>query len=739
MSFKSAVPETLSVQQRSNVAPSEYYAPVSARQEAPLDAPSVPIAHYLWVLRRHWLKIVVFVAACVLVTAIVSARLPKVYESTATIAIDAQTPSQPVGQDFVPLWIDWDAFIETQIRLIQSDSVLRPVAEQFQLSNADASGRNSEKSRDNSVAHPGLGEVKVVRPKGAYLLLISYRSTSPDQAADIANAVAKSYLAHTYDVRVESASYLSSFLERQLDELKAKMEKSNLALAQFEKDLDVISPDEKTNILSAQLLQLNTEYINAQADRVNKEAAWDTVKSGSLAAVLVSPQGGAITRLSDNLTSAQQHYDLVKSVYGSDHPEYRKAATAVTDAEKELEQARAGIVERVAAQYREALNREQMLGKAVAESKAESDRLNARSFEYQQVKREADADTSLYDELIRKIREADINSGFRNNNVSIADPARPSTSPVFPNTRLYLLMAFLLSSFFGICGIVLYDSFDTTLRDPASASRFLGTEVIGSLPIDRASAQFPRAPASAPSLEIVSRQGADPSRKNYYQTTSNFDEAVRSLRNTIFLSDFEGRLRSLVITSAIPGEGKSTLATHLGIANGDQGKRTLLVDGDLRRPGLHAKFGLSPREGLSNVLNGERAWQDVVMPIEGRPNLALLPSGPGSHRAADLIGPRLSSLLDELAKEYDLVILDSPPLMGFAECLQMAAAADGVLIVSRAASTNRKAVAAVISALDRIHANKLGIVLNQVDAKTSVDSYAYQGYYGYNQDGKQEA
>jgi capsular exopolysaccharide synthesis family protein len=194
-----------------------------------------------------------------------------------------------------------------------------------------------------------------------------------------------------------------------------------------------------------------------------------------------------------------------------------------------------------------------------------------------------------------------------------------------------------------------------------------------------------------------------------------------------------------VITSAVPGEGKSTVSAHLGIANGDRGKRTLLVDGDLRRPGLHTKFGLLPREGLSNVLNGELAWQDVVIPIEGRPNLALLPSGPGSHRAADLIGPRLSPLLDEFAKEYDLVILDSPPLMGFAECLQMAAAADGVLIVSRAANTKRKAVAAVLSALNRIHANKLGIVLNQVDAKTSADSYAYQAYYAYNRDDKQEA
>jgi capsular exopolysaccharide synthesis family protein len=186
-----------------------------------------------------------------------------------------------------------------------------------------------------------------------------------------------------------------------------------------------------------------------------------------------------------------------------------------------------------------------------------------------------------------------------------------------------------------------------------------------------------------------------------------------------------------MLTSATPSEGKSTVAAHLAIANADRGKKTLLVDGDLRRPSLHTKFGLSPGAGLSSVLNGEVRWQDVVLPIEGKPDLFFLPSGPGSHRAADLVGPRLSSLLDEFGKEYDLVILDSPPLLGFAECLQMATAADGVLIVSLAGQTKRKTVAAVVSALHRLRANILGVVLNQVSQHTSADGYSYYGYYKY--------
>ena len=239
--------------------------------------------------------------------------------------------------------------------------------------------------------------------------------------------------------------------------------------------------------------------------------------------------------------------------------------------------------------------------------------------------------------------------------------------------------------------------------------------------------------ASDSLASTLAANGNGKSFKGYYRTISPFEEAVRTIRNTILLSDFEKRLRSIAITSAEPGEGKTTLSAHLAIANAARGKTTLLVDGDLRRPSVHARFGLDPKVGLSNVLNGEMSWASVVLPVEGHPDLSILPSGPGSHRAADLIGPHLSELLNEFAKQYDLVILDSPPLLGFAECLQMADAADGVLVVTTAGRTKRKAVATVISTLTRIRANLLGVVLNQVTQETSEDAYSYYGYRKYEQ------
>jgi len=735
MSEQSRLAELVPPGQPKNLPTVTYYPPIPPQQELDAEAPPVPLSHYLWVLRRHRWKMIAFVASCVLVTAVVSSRLQPIFESTATIDIDRQAPSEVLGQDSTrgSAPNDADQFLSTQIKLIQSDSVLRPVAEQFHLLGQEGkvTKQNVEGAQRVVNAPVTLGRLKVTRPPNTYLLLINYRSPDPRVAADVANAIARSYLAHTYDIRIRSSADLSTFMEEQLDELKAKMETSGLALAKFEKDLDVINPEEKTNILSARLLQLNTEYTAAQAGRVQKEAAYNALKTGSVEAALVSSQGEALSKLVENLNQARQRFALVKSTYGTTHPEYRKAASEVAEVERQYESTLSNTTERVAVEYREALNREQMLQRTVAETKAEWDGLNSRSFEYQQLKREADADKSLYDELIRKIREADINAGFQNNNVRIADIARPSLHPVFPNTTTNLLMAFLFSTLLAVGAALLQDALDTTLRDPKEASRFLGTDVIGTMPVDRLAAQLPRvAEGGAADANVPSApQGGN--RKGYYRSTTDFEEAVRTIRNTILLSDFEGRLHSLVITSASPGEGKTTIAAHLAIANADRGKKTLLVDGDLRRPSIHAKFGLASGDGLSNVLTGEMAWQDVVVPVEGKPNLKILPAGLGSHRAADLIGPRLSTLLDEFGKDYDLVILDSPPLLGFAECLQMATAADGVLIVSRAGETRRRAVAEVISILHRLHANIVGVVLNQVSQNTSSEGYSYYGYYRY--------
>lgn len=678
---------------------------------------TVPPGHYWWLIRSNATGIAAVVVCSLLATWAVTARVTPIYEATATVDIDRQTPTGVIGQDAVRGNLnDADQYLSTQIRLIQSDSVLRPVALKYDLVRHE---NGSAAQADGPVQ---LRHLKVTRPPSTYLLMISYRSPDARLAAAVANAVADSYLDHSYQIRYRATAQLSNFMERQLEELRAKMEQSSAALSAFERELNIISPEEKTGILSARLLQLNTEYTAAQADRVRKEAARESVLAGSLETSEGAGPGGGLRRLLERQSEAKERFAEIQAHFGKNHPEYRKAAEKQAELERQIEAMRDAIVRRAEAEYSEAVNREQLLAKAVAQTKAEFDSLNARSFEYQSLKREADADKKLYEELVRRIKEAGINASFQNSTARIADRARPADSPVAPNLRLNLLVALLTSLSASLLAVVARDALDDTIRDPEKAARQLGADVIGTLPAVRTwRLRVRRAPAGGAGLVVRGRKDET--------LQAGYEESIRSLRNAILLSDAGHRARSLLITSAAPAEGKSTMAAHLALAHTSQHRRTLLVDCDLRRPSVHRRFKLDGSRGLTNVLLGEIEWRDALAAAGPDGSLSILPAGPPCSRAADLFGRSLETILREAERDFDLVILDGPPLLGFAEPMQMAAMADAVIVVARAGATSRKQVAAAVAALKRLRANLAGVVLNQVHQGMS-DSYAYYAHYG---------
>ena len=697
--------------------------PYFAAPEPEPSESSLPLSHYLWILKRHRWRIAAFVIACVVATFVVSTRIQPVFEATATIDVDRQTPTGVIGQEsFRSTLNDADQFLATQINLIQSDSVLRPVAETYGLREHEGQWGEfaATPSKEARQAPVILENLKVTRPPNTYLLRVSYRSSDPELAANVANGVASSYLEHTYRIRIHSSQSMSSFMERQLEELKAKMERSSLALNQFERELNVINPEEKTSILSARLLQLNTEYTSAQAERVRRQAAFQSVQSGMIEAAQASDQGQDLRSLIARHHLAREQFAEIKAHYGANHPAYRKAAAQLAEVRDLVDQSRRNIAQRVQVEYQESMSREAMLSQAVAETKAEFDRLNARSFEYTTLKREADSDKALYEELVRKIKEAGINAGFQNSNIRIADPARPPIDPVFPNTKLNVVLAFLFSGLLAIGAAVLTDMLDSTVRDPEQVSRTMGADVIGTLPTVkpwRGRLGTVRTTATAALVKSGAREAVN-----------GYEEAIRTLRNSILLTDFDRQTRSVLVTSASPAEGKSTAAVHLAVSHAEQNHRTLLIDGDLRRPSVHRRFNIPGTLGLSNVLVSEHPWRELLFTPEGLPALSVLPAGPPSRRASDLVGRGLAEMLEEASIEYDLVILDAPPLLGFAEPLQMATIVDGVLVVARAGETNRKAVSSVITTLQRLRANVLGVALNEVNSDVS-DSYYYYGHY----------
>jgi len=731
--------------------------PLTLDAEFEAQTAHVPPSHYLWILRRQSWKIAGFILAAVLATWIVSLRLTPIYESTVSIDIDRQVPTGVLGEEATRSAAnDADQFIATQVKLIESDSVLRPVVDKFRLRETEENALEEavDHSATSMEAPVILKHLKITRPPNTYILQISYRSANRQLASDVANEIALSYLAHTYRIRYKATASLSDFMERQLEELKAKMEKSSAAVAQFERELNVINPEQKTSILSARLLELNSEYTKTQADRVKKEAANNSVQGGTLEAAQVSTQGDALKKLTDSLSEAQEKFAEVKNHYGANHPEFKKAQSRVQELQSQLASTQTSVRDRVEVEYREAVNRETILAGAVQETKAEFDRLNARSFEYQTLKREADGDKTLYEELVRKIREAGINASFQNSSIRVADPARPGLKPVFPKIWLNLLLAFLSSAFLAVAAAVVSDVLDNTVRDPDQITRLMHTEVIGSLPAVKdwrrrlspinahtnglqANGVLANGVHSNGHLNGSARNGKSRGNKELtvpaeggYAALSTYEEAIRTLRNSILLTDFDRRLRSILLTSASPSEGKSTVAAHLAATHAGQGKRTLLIDGDLRRPSVHRLYQVPNSVGLSNVLLQQISWRDALVRMPEPVGLDILPAGPSTRRASDLIGTGLAELVEEAAREYDLVVLDAPPLLGFAEPLQMASAVDGVIIVARAGNTSRTALSSVITTLARLRANLVGVVLNEVHREIS-PGYYYSYYNRY--------
>ncbi len=742
------------------VVPDHYRAP-APMTAAVIDAEfepqtaHVPLTHYLWILRRHAWKIAAGVLLGTLAALIVSLRLTPIYESTTTIDIDRRMPTGVLGQEAAEIVNnDADEFLATQVKLIQSDSVLRPVVDKFHLREVEKGALEEavDASPTSLEAPVILKHLQVTRPPNTYILQISYRSSNRQLAADVANEVAVSYLAHTYRIRYKATASLSEFMERQLEELKAQMEKSSEALARYERDLSVINPEEKTNILSARLLELNSEYTKAQARRVGMEAAYNAVKNGSLESAQASTQGEALKQLTEGLDREQQKFAEMKNHYGANHPEYQKQQALIGEIQQQIERTRANIAQRVESGFREAADGEAMLEQKVTETKRDFDDLNARSFNYQSLKREADSNKQLYEELVRKIKEAGINAGFQNSSIRIADEARPGLKPVFPRLWLNMLLAGLFAAFVGVGAAVLSDVLDNTIRDPDQVVRLMKTDVIGSLPAvkdwRRRLSTMPgnglRRPALGNGSGPIPANGKGHANGNGNghaskavlkaddagsQALSNYEEAIRALRNSILLTDFDRRLKSVLLTSASPSEGKSTVAAHLAAIHASQHKRTLLIDGDLRRPSVHRLYQVPNSVGLSNVLLQQISWRDAVIRMDEPAGLDVLPAGPSTRRASDLIGMGLAELIEEASREYDLIVLDAPPLLGFSEPLQMATAVDGVIVVARAGDTRRKDLSTVVSTLNRLRANLVGVVLNEVHREVSAGYYYYYGHY----------
>jgi capsular exopolysaccharide synthesis family protein len=685
-----------------------------------------PLTFYAGIIRQHLTMIALLSIVLTALVVLGCALAPPVNVGSALIAIDRQAAPETIGADRLLTTGD-DQFMATQQNLLQADTILRPVAERYNLLEREHQFRrysfwpySLEKERAIRNAPIVLKHLKIERNPNTYLLTITYKDKDPQVASDVANAIADSYLRNIFETRIKEGGRLTSSMEQQLLDLKEKMESKHQALMTYQRELGTADPEQKTSVLVAKLQSLNTESSAAEADRIAKQAVFREARDGSLAAVQVSGQSSDLTKDVEKLQIAKAYLALVAATYGDRHPEYIKAEAQLEEARAALNESRLNVATRIGVDYRQTLIRERMLSAAVAETKQQVDDLTAQSFDYLQLKHEADAAERVYEDLFAKIKQLGINSELQNNIIRLADSARPAAKPIFPNWPLIVALSM---AFFAVSLAVYFVSAeltDVTAKGAEAVEEALGIPVVCALP--RVTDMHLRLALGPEGMQFAG---------NPWTSLHGgfFDEGVRHLRGYLMLSSQAKLPKSVLVTSALPGEGKSTLALALAMVHAEQGKRTLLIDADLRQPTIERLVRLDPDAGVGAALAEKSHWRTAVRVVSAHPNLFVLGSGQPLPLALARIGPGMRAILDQATKEFDLVVLDSPPLLGCAETLELAAASDVTLLAVRSGQTPMKALGDTVETLRRVNVPIAGIVLNKSPIAGNVAYKAYCRYY----------
>jgi capsular exopolysaccharide synthesis family protein len=681
------------------------------------ESPTALLLHYVHVLLRHAWKIVGFVLAVVSATLLYSLQLTPLYEATALLELESLNQMTRFGSEFVSYNLRNESkVIETQLRLINSPDVVEAVSRDLGLGRSPVFGYPGKGEPVVPTSLPGLTANMV---PGTYLLAIKYRSASPELCRDIANSVAKAYLEKGYENRYENSRQLQDWLDLQLEELEARSERAQQRLLAYEREHNIAGPAGRTDLVAEELQGLQGELIATRAERMRKEAAYRSVEAGELEDLLISSQGSPIATLVQQREALEAELVELSTQYGPNHPRYKRHQARIDQLDGMLERGRERVLERMAAEYREVVQRENAIRESYLEKKKQVDRFSELAVDYGSLKREANATTALYEQLLATVNEVGLHSSMGDTLVRFAEPAKLPGDSVYPDIPQYLLWAFLASTALAMGAVLLIDYLDRTVRDTAQVEQWLRIPVLANLP--RMSGN------KRPAAYLLPGPSANLSKRGTNESYALL-EGFSMLRTSLMLSSQVPDWRLLLISSAVPSEGKSTVSMGLAVAMAQQaaGQKVLLVDADLRRPTVHTVLGIQNQAGLSSVLENRAALDDVVQDVPGLPALSVLPRGPSTRQPNELLATNMGRLMDELREKFNYVILDSAPLLASADSMILATMVDGVVLVARAGDTSRDMVGAGFRQIKRVRASILGLVLNQVKQG---DRYGYQPYY----------
>ncbi|MGC1106691.1 MAG: polysaccharide biosynthesis tyrosine autokinase [Candidatus Acidiferrales bacterium] len=706
---------------------------------------------YLMVLRKHQWMILTFLLLVVTIVTIASFKMKPVYVASARVEVDPEnTNALPFqnGNSFDE-YVDLDDYIETQTKIIQSQTLAMDTIRSLDLPRYPEFGGDPKglvnagpNEKEPPILGDFLGRLTVSRVPNSRLIEVQFAAEDPQLAAQVVNAHLQNYQEHNFKSRYDATIQASDFLSSELEELRIKMEKSDAAEVAYEKQNQIWMVDANQNTTTQKLSELSNALTAVQTQLAEKEATYDLAHAddgGSLAAVEGNP---AVQDLTKTKSALDTQYAEALTQFGPNWPKVQTLRAQDDAVAKQLKAAKAEAVRLIDTEYHQIETREALLERDLNRQEALADNMAQRLVEYNMLKHDAESNKELYDGLLQKLKEAGISAGLRSSNIRIVDPALVPSTPARPQKARNILLAFLIGLVGGVGLAFLREYLDNTVKSPDDVQNLTGLPCLavvpsfaggtGSRSLARISKQAGINANGDSRVELVSLQ----------QPKSLVSEAFRALRTSLLLSQAEHPPQVILVTSALPREGKTTSAANLAITLAQLGDRTLLIDSDLRKPGvrraLNLPNGYGHDIGLSSYLAGVAPLHDIIVPHPTVPNLDAIPTGPIPPNPADLLSShRMAEAIDDLRQHYKFVVIDSPPIMAATDAVILSALTDGVLLVVWSNETPKEAFSRTRDLLAAVKGRLLGVVLNAVDSGAPDYYYSYRYYpysYGYGED-----
>src|ERR1700741_3157870 len=719
-----------------------------------LSPPDPHLYHSLLILRKPQWLILSFMLAVVTIVSIATFRSQPVYTTTARIEIDRENtnvlPFQ--GADSYDFMMDMDNYIETQSRILTSETLaLHTIRNSGLIPHAEMQGvpAGSDAITSGSLANHKrppelgafLGSLSVKRVPQSRLLDVSFESTDPQLAAQILNAHIANFMEENFRSRYDTTAKATLWLTDQLSELKEKVQNSEDARLAYEREHQIWVLDDKQNITTQRLTDLNKEVTDAQSERMRKEALYEFAKAGNIDVVPQLRENSTLQDLMRKHSEVYTHYLDALNQYGPNFPKVQREQAQLKEIEALIDNEKNNILETRGNDYNAARQREGLLNEALNEQKAEVNVMAQSLVEYNILKRDAEANKTMYDGLLTKLKEANISAGLKSSNIRVVDPAMVPSHPSRPAKARNIGLSFLVGLVGGIGLALLREYLDNTVKTPDDIENLARLPALAVVPA------FTNQDGAGRRVRFLGGASSNGHEKRIelvaqHLPKSQMSEAFRALRTALLLSQADHPPQVLLVTSALPREGKTTAAANLAVTLAQLGDRTLLIDADLRKPGVGRLLNLTDGKyaGLSSYLAGVSSLDLVTVPHPAIPNLVAIPTGPVPPNPADLLSShKLADAIRQLRSEYKFIVIDSPPIMAATDAVIVSVKTDGVLLVVRSGETPKEAFTRTRDLLTSVKCHLLGVVLNAVDSTAPDYYYSYRYYpysYGY---GPQEA